>query len=488
MRRSNNSKKTILLIVIVLMITSFVVVFSQYINSKSLSKNVSSNQDTSNHNSCSDEVNNNLPIVVIDTKGQNIEDINITSSQQNTPRYEAEFTLFKSDSQGNIIQCEDSKPIVNEKIIIGLRGQSSLTNPKKQFSLKFIDDIGEEKKVALLNMPEDNEWVLNGLSADSSLIRNHLAYAISGEIMEYAPDTRFCEVYILDDKTREIGKASYRGVYMLMEKITRNPERVDLTKADNRLSDTSFIIARDKIKEGEAVLDSLWSSVLNEHILKADGVVRKRSTLTYVYPGKTRITEKQKKYIADYMNAFELALYSRNFKDEKVGYRKYIDVMSFVDYAIINEFFKNVDGGDVSTYFYRELGGLLHAGPVWDFDLTLGLPKESPYSTVEGFRMYNTAWFDQLFRDPYFVDMYVKRYKYLRKKELSDEHLFRVIDDALEELGDAIQRNNAKWSNNANADSMYENEIHQMKNYVKQRAAWIDRNTAILYRMDDSDL
>ncbi|MEH6942321.1 CotH kinase family protein [Bacillus sp. JJ722] len=488
MRKRNNGKKTILLLVIVLLISSFVVVFSQYTNPKSLSKDTASDQRATDNNSCLGEESVNLPIVVIDTKGQNIEEVNVTSSAYKTPRYEAEFQLYNSDSQGNIVMCEGEKPIISEKIIIGVRGKSSMSKPKKQFSVKVIDDMGKEKEVPLLNMPPDKEWVLNGLSADSSLIRNHLAYQISGEIMEYAPDTRFCEVHILDQKNQKVGDTSYRGVYMLMEKITRNPNRVDLRKTDDRLADTSFIIARDKIKVGQPVLDSLWGSVLSDQILNSDGTVKKRSTLTYVYPGKSRITEEQKNYIENYINDFELSLYSRNFKDKKVGYRNFIDVMSFVDYAIINEFFKNVDGGDVSTYFYRDVGGLLYAGPVWDFDLTLGLPKGSPYSTVEGFRMYNTPWFDQLFKDPYFVDMYVTRYTFLRKNVLSEEHLFQVIDDAVEELGEAIHRNNAKWSKNVDVDILYEIEIREMKDYIKQRADWIDQNTAILYRMDESDL
>lgn len=488
MRKRNSGKKSILFITLVLLITSFVIFTSKYLYSKPFPKEKSQVQAVSDSSACSKEKNNNLPIVVINTNGQNIEEVNVTSESQKTPKYEAKFQLFESDSRGNILMCDGSKSIVNEKIEIGIRGQSSLTMPKKQFSVKFLDDLGEEKKVSILNMPEDSDWVLNGLSADSSLIRNHLAYQISDEIMEFAPSTRFCEVYILDEKTKEIGDKSYRGVYMLMEKITRNPERVDITKSDDRFADTSFIIARDKVKVGEPILESLWSSVLMEKIVKGDGVVKKRSTLTYVYPGKTKITKKQRDYIVNYVNEFELALYSRNFKDKKVGYHKYIDVTSFIDYAIINEFFKNVDGGDVSTYFYRDLGGLLHAGPVWDFDLTLGLPKGSPFSTVEGFRMYNTPWFDQLFRDPYFVDKYVMRYKHLRKNELSDEHLFNVIDAAVKELGDAIQRNNDKWSTNPKIDIEYEKEIQQIKEYIKQRGAWIDRNIPILYRMDDSDL
>lgn len=487
MKKRNNGTKTLLLISIVLLISSLIIIPYKFIKYIKPSEDESNKtvEIVDNLDSCDSYYN--LPVVVIDTKGQNIEFIDKDELKKKTPRYEVELSLYDVNSEGRACIDDSSKPVVKEKVQIGVRGQSSLTKPKKQFSLKFLDEIGEEKDVSILDMPADDEWVLNGMSSDSSLIRNYLAYHVSGEIMNFAPDIRFVEVYILDNSSSDINNASYRGVYMFMEKISRSTDRVDITKADERYADTSFIIARDKIKEGDQVLGSLWGNVLPEYITDVNGITRKRSTLTYVYPGKNKITKKQQKIIDDYINNFELSLYSRDFTDEKKGYRKYIDVLSFVDFAIINEFFKNVDGGDVSTYFYKDIGGRLHAGPVWDFDLTLGLPKDSVFSNAEGFRMFNTIWFEQLFRDPYFVDMYITRYKFLRKNILSEKHLFKLIDDAVEELGNAIQRNNNKWKNTLSQQIDYDTEIRQIKDYITKRANWIDHNTAILYRMDVSN-
>ena len=102
--------------------------------------------------------------------------------------------------------------------------------------------------------------------------------------------------------------------------------------------------------------------------------------------------------------------------------------------------------------------------------------------------MFNTTWFDQLFKDPYFVDMYITRYQFLRKHVLSETYLYELIDHAVAELGDAIQRNNAKWKSHISQTSNYEDEIVQMKEYIAKRAKWMDQNTEILYRMDESDL
>lgn len=487
MNKRNNGVKTLFFIMVVLLMASCIVAIPQFISPPVDEKEHSGKKEESSPDTYSCEDNHHLPVVIIDAKGQHIESVSDSSTNQRTIPYEADFSLYDVNSDDNVYIGEDSKPEIKEKVQIDIRGQSSRMTPKKNFSLKFIDEVGGEKDVSILDMSTDHEWVLNGVSADSSLIRNHIAYQVSSEIMAFTPDTRFVEVYILDDQTNEVNEISYRGVYMLMEKVTRNSERVNITKADDRYTDTSFILERNKVNDEEFVVDRLWNNVLDQMITAA-GMIKKSSTLTYVYPGKTRITDHQKQIIDDYINDFESSLYSPSFTDKKNGYRKYIDLKSFVDYAIINDFFNNVDGGESDTYFYRDIGGRLYAGPVWDFDLTLGLPKDSPSSSSEGFIMYNTPWFDQLFKDSFFVDTYVKRYQFLRKNVLSEKYLYEVIDDAVEELGDAAERNNTKWHVAVSQTGDYEDQIQQLKDFIAKRANWMDLNTATLYTIKSGGL
>lgn len=477
MNKRNNGVKTLFFIMVVLLMASCIVAIPQFISPSVDEKEHSGKKGESSSDTYSYEDNHHLPVVIIDAKGQHIESVSDSSTNQRTTLYEADFSLYDVNSDDNVYIGEDSKPEIKEKVQIDIRGQSSRMTSKKNFSLKVIDEMGGEKDVSVLDMSTDHEWVLNGVSADSSLIRNHIAYQVSSEIMTFTPDTRFVEVYILDDQTNEVNEISYRGVYMLMEKVTRNSERVNITKADDRYTDTSFIIERNIVNDEEFVVDRLWNNVLDQMITAA-GTIKKSSTLTYVYPGKTRITYHQKQIIDNYINDFESTLYSPSFTDKKNGYRKYIDLQSFVDYAIINDFFNNVDGGESNTFFYRDIGGRLYAGPVWDFDLTLGLPKDSLYSSSEGFIMCNTLWFDQLFKDPFFVDTYVKKYQFLRKNVLSEDYLYEVIDDVVEELGNAAERNNTKWHVAVSQAGDYEDEIQQIKDYIAQRANWMDQNTA----------
>ena len=54
------------------------------------------------------------------------------------------------------------------------------------------------------------------------------------------------------------------------------------------------------------------------------------------------------------------------------GYPSVIDIPSFIDFMILNEFSANVDGYQFSTFFHKERNGKLRAGPIWDFNLTYG--------------------------------------------------------------------------------------------------------------------
>lgn len=486
MNKKNNGRKTLFFIMVVLLIASFIAVTPQFTTSYEYEREHSGEREASISDPYSYEEDHQLPVVIIDANGQHMESVSDTSANQRTLPYEANFSLYDVHFDGTTYVEEESKPAIKEKVQIDIRGHSSRINPKKQFSLKFVDETGGEKDVSILNMSTDHEWVLHGISADTSLIRSYVAYQASGEIMAFAPDTRFVEVYIIDDQTSEVNDVSYRGVYMLMEKITRSSERVAITKADERYTDTSFIIERNKIKDGEHVVDRSWNNVLDQMVI-AEGIIKKKSALSYVYPGKTRITDNQKEIIDNYIHDFESTLHSQNFTDKKDGYRKYIDLKSFVDYAIINDFFYNIDGGEDNTYFYRDIGGRLYAGPVWDFDLILGLPEDSSNSSAEGFKMVNTTWFDQLFKDPFFVDTYIKRYQFLRKNILSEDYLYDLIDDAVEELGDAVARNNAKWNVATSQAEDYKDQIQQIKDYIAKRANWMDQNTANLYRLNEDN-
>src|SRR5699024_1676562 len=89
--------------------------------------------------------------------------------------------------------------------------------------------------------------------------------------------------------------------------------------------------------------------------------------LSVSYPGRCKLTETQFAWITQDISQFEQALYSSSFDDPQLGYAAYIDVDSFAEYFILNEFAMNRDASGLSTYVYKELGGKLQLC-VWDFN------------------------------------------------------------------------------------------------------------------------
>src|SRR5690606_27337961 len=103
--------------------------------------------------------------------------------------------------------------------------------------------------VPLLGMPDENDWILNGLAFDPSLIRDHISYDLAALMGNYAPRTKYCEVVI---------NGEYVGLYLLQEKIKPDSNRVNIekmTSSDNTLPMLSggYITKADKLTGGDAV-------------------------------------------------------------------------------------------------------------------------------------------------------------------------------------------------------------------------------------------
>lgn len=435
----------------------------------------------------------NLPLLIIDTKGNKVSD---------TEKLKAYLQVYDSENKLNYIVDD---PVIASDINIKIRGNSTKSFPKKQYSLELVTAKGKGRDEKLLGMSKESDWVLNGPFADKSLMRNYLIYKTSSNIMEYAPDAKFCEVMVIDDGSDTIKKSHYKGVYVLIEKIKRDDDRVDIASSQDSNDETSFIIAKNRQKEGDIPLKNYGlETSLYEHGFNIE------------YPSKN-LTKGKFEYINKYVSEFERVLYSDKFNDPNEGYNKYIDVDTFVDYYIINEFFKNTDAGIFSTNMYKDYNQKMKAGPVWDFNFALGNHTESIDQPFEytGFYMIERTWFGRLMEDLTFAKKVEERYKDLRRTYLSDAFLVDLIDKTVSHLGDAVDRNFNTWpiymcnqinlfrderdilqkyENNPqeldkflrNSENLlrsdkgrstsYEEEITRMKDFIIQRGQWMDEN------------
>ena len=176
-------------------------------------------------------------------------------------------------------------------------------------------------------------------------------------------------------------------------------------------------------------------------------------------------------------------MFSEDFADPVEGYKKYIDVESFVDWYLINEITKNPDSRFfTSCYMNLSREGKLKMGPLWDFDIAFGNIDYHPQVIgLEGFWVKTSPWFTRLFEDPAFVSLVKERFAYFYGKQ---NEIFLEINRNAEYLQYAAVENNNKWGTlynytwpNYEILGKYQNEVQSMKNWLSRRFEWL--NTAI---------
>ena len=418
----------------------------------------------------------NLPLMIIDTYGAGIPD---------EPRIPAHMGIINNESGMNHIN--DDFNGYDGNITIERRGNSSQWNDKTPYRFETVDEAGENNNVQLLGMPEENDWVLYAPWQDKTMIRNVLAYQLSNDLGRYASRTRFVELYLNND---------YKGVYVLMEKIKRDVDRVDISKLnpDEIEGDDltgGYILKFDWYFTGDNIGGFQSSN---------DGI-----TYNYHYPKPSDIVSEQEEYIQNYIDDFESIMLSDDYADLATGYPSMMNVESFVDFILIQELAKNVDAYRLSTYIYKDkesIDNRLTAGPVWDFNHGFGNCDYGETWEPENWLLeYNpeggdqmSFWWELLWQDDNFNLKVSQRYSELRSNILSDEHIHDIIDSTVSHLGDAIDRNFVKWPILGNyvwpnyyVFETYEEEISYLKSWISQRLSWMD-SEILLLDLDESPI
>lgn len=373
-----------------------------------------------------------MPVVILDTEGTEppVNTYYLSSESRYAdiedmdPYVNGTFLLL--DKQDGL-NCLADEPALVSSMRIKRRGNSSMFFEKAQWLIKLTTESGQDNDQDLLGMGEENEWILNGSMFDKSMIRNYLANRIASEFMPYTIDSRFCEVLIKDGSVYR-----YQGVYLLMESIKQGKNRVNIADYKEKDAFNSYLVRRDRLDDGANTLETYGR--LNGY---------SKEYLALLYPGKMRATRKMIEYVEKDISSIEKILYS---DDPKVFYTypEVIDVDSFVDYFLLNEFFGSYDAGNHSTYFYKDVGGKLTMGPVWDFDMAMDNYIHEPLAV--GYLAFQTKpWFDRLCMDDTFLEKLEKRYIKLRRTSLSERHINAVIDEATAYLGGAREREWARW-------------------------------------------
>jgi hypothetical protein len=425
------------------------------------------------------EFSSNLPLVIINTFGQQISKAEpVTGSLRIIDPHDKRSSLKgEGDYDG---RCD-----------IKLRGYSSLRFPKHSFTVKIRADDGTSQKASILGFPGDSDWVLYAPYSDKTLMRDVLAYDLSNKMGRWAAHTRFVEVFV----SRNGGKLTrrdYVGVYVLEEKIKRGKERVNikkLTPDDNTEPAISggYILKRDHTDPpGEGNFGMFGGN----HRFASSGEYGFSTSrglhLFYVEPKESEITPAQKAWLSQYLNRFESALYGPNFRSPSEGYAKYLDVDSFIDQFWIVELSKNVDGFRYSCFMSKDRDGKLRLEPIWDWNLSFGNANYHQGWTPESWywpliRQSEVCWFRRLRLDPDFVQRVTDRWAELRRTIFKPEALIQEIDEFADQLQEAQARNYQRWSilgqhvnPNYYVGDSFADEVNWMKSWIQERIAWID--------------
>jgi hypothetical protein len=404
----------------------------------------------------------NLPVVVINTFGRS----------PNDSVYTPVHSMFFNTTESG--RAAVTGPLdFDGRGGLKLRGSSSLGFAKQNFAFETWDENNEDANHSILGLPSESDWVLHGPYSDKSLMRNYLSYGWSNEIGRYAPRAVFVELFLNDDGGN-VSESDYHGVYVFLENIRRDGDRVDVEKLEpthNREPEITggYILKKDRLDPGDSGF-----------------VTQSGQRLAYVEPKEDEITPQQATYIRNYLNAFETALYGANFRDPETGYRQFIDVGSFIDHHIMVETMKNIDGFRLSTFMYKDRGGKLHMGPIWDYNLSLGNANYLQGWQASGWYYPQISsneypWYGRLFQDPDFRQEYIDRWYELRATVFATDEMIADIDAAAELLGEAQARNFDRWRilgqyvwPNWYVANTWAQEIDFMKNWLSDRLAWID--------------
>jgi hypothetical protein len=369
------------------------------------------------------------------------------------PKTAADLLIIEGNTVNRITDSGRALPIRIER-----RGNSTQRMAKRSYTLSVAEPQD------LLGLPASKKWVLYGPYIDRSLIRNALAYSLYRQMGQPAPAFRYLELVINNN---------YRGIYMLVEKVQLGMDRMVVPP----------------LKQDSTGLHGAYLLEIDRNGIKSPYPLSNDSEFEHLYysinqPKWARKNGYAKQLIMDQYREFERRLFER--KD----YLEVIDMDSFIDYLIITEFCKNVDGYRLSTFLLNpDIADSIprfRIGPIWDFNLTFGLSYLKEGHSAEGLVcQYDRTipfWWNTLFNEQRFRNRLITRYEQLRQGTLSEANVRQTMDSTLSLFSGSMDNNFRKWEifgvhdfwPNYHHTGSHDEEITLMSDWISDRFKFLD--------------
>ena len=339
--------------------------------------------------------------------------------------------------------------------VIEIRGRGNYTwssTEKKSYRVKFA----EKTNLLGQGMGPARSWTLLAVHCDQSMLRTAAALTLAGKLtgIDYSSSVRFAHLYL---------NGEYQGVYQVSEQMQVQKYRVNLDDTDQESKEIDFLVELDTQASEVPVGDGFG----NKYEIKSD-----------YWNGD------QYDYIADCLNLAYEAI--------TTGDREYIesliDLDSVIDAYIVEELFKNLDVGWGSFYMYQSVGGKLHFGPLWDFDLSAGNADANDndpsfpmpqylYVGNASYKHYSQShpWFLELMENEWFQTLCKERW-------LEALELIKKTPDYVRRVGalysDDFDKNFERWDIFGQKINREPASVRALKNHdehVEYVAKWLEQ-------------
>jgi hypothetical protein len=311
-------------------------------------------------------------------------------------------------------------------------------------------------------------------------------YSLGRDIGMQAPRLAFAEVYLNYDGGA-LQERHYQGVYAITEIIENNANRLNLKQlreADTNAEDLSggYIFKFDFAAAEEPTVACEGSGPLSGGGFGMQGGFGGTCWTDLEVIDPVPLNPEQERWLQQYVQALHDSLH-----DSPLGnWTDYADTASFVDNFIIQEFSRNMDAYIRSAYFYKDRGGKIVAGPLWDYNLTFDVGGSFNNRAHEGFQYAERGgtndWFHVLAQDAAFMDLVGVRYRSLRVGPLSDAEVAARIDRLSAPLTAAAERDFQRWPVDDVKDSFFSfpdetswpGQLDALRAWMPARLSWLD--------------
>lgn len=313
-----------------------------------------------------------------------------------------------------------------------LKGRGNATwndsfDEKNPFQLKL------DSSSSLCGLEPSDKWALLANYYDASKILNKMAYDIGIKLdLDYSTDSDWVDLY---------SDGEYLGNYLLC----KEPDEY-INGIDQYLIEKNDIYFENKPYGFKTAHDA------------------------FSLKSPSNPTAAQIQYIQDFVNKVDKELYSHASCPPTA-----IDIDSFAKWFLIEEVFFNPDALISSCYFNIPENGLLHAGPLWDFDSSMGedggywldskgtILKEPELRYPNGLEWYNLLYDEQQFKTKVTECL-------MDGLPVFNELLRHGIDDYYNRIAASLRMDNIVWERRGSHASTvpgYYNEPYSNFRFIK---------------------